>query len=319
MAWWQGDSKKGIALGEKSVAIYRQLDDQHGLANALRSLGQATLSFPESTMTLPLLEESIASFRELNDSLGLNVALIYYCWKLINVGNYTRAYSTAEESLQLAQEIGSINLLATTHFLLGNLNGNQGNNYIALSHLEKSYKLLKQAGNKLYESLVIASIGWGNYFLQQYERAKENLQRSMELWTGMGNSANAAVSACFLARIAYHQGRRVDANALYIKSLLLSRNVEIHDYNVAWCLLGLAIGNKTNQNPNRVALLLGAAEKFRNKTSVDHFNVRFEIERLIDTLHSFVDKKDIDASYNKGLGMTRVQAIDYALSEFATE
>jgi tetratricopeptide (TPR) repeat protein len=319
MAWWQGDSKKGITLGEQSVEIFRQLDDQRGLANALRSLGQATLSFPESTMTLPLLEESITLYRSTNDEIGLAKALVYYGWKFIHIGEFSSAHSTAEESLRLAQEIDSINMRAVAHFMLGNVNGNEGNNTLALSHYEKSYKLLKQAGNKLYESFVIDSIGWGNYFLQQYERAKENFQRSMELYTGMGNSANASVSACFLARIAYHQGRRVDANTLYIKSLLLSRDIEIHDFNIARCLLGLAIGTKTNQNPNRVALLLGAAEKFRIKTGNDPFNIRFEKDHLIDTLHNFLDKKDIDASYNKGLTMTKEQAINYALSEFSTE
>ena len=65
LAWYQGDSGVGIDLGEQSVAIYRALGDRRGLAHALQALGQASLSFPDSAITIPCLEESIALCREI--------------------------------------------------------------------------------------------------------------------------------------------------------------------------------------------------------------------------------------------------------------
>jgi predicted ATPase/DNA-binding SARP family transcriptional activator len=318
MAWCQGDSKKGIALGEQSVEIFRQVDDRRGLANALRSLGQATLSFQDSTMTLPLLEESITLYRSTNDDIALNRALIYISWKLFDA-DISSAHSTAEECFQIAQKSGSINHLAAAHRLLAIVQFNQGNIDNAVSHLNKSQKLFEQAGNKVFVPNIIELIGWGLFLLGQYDKAKRHIYKGLTLWRAMGNSANVAASHCHLASVAYHQGNLQDSKALTYKSLELSRSVDIHNHIVARCLLRLAILTDTILNPYRVAVLIGATEKFRTKTGIDPFDVRLEIDRLIGKLHNFMHKKDIDAAYNNGLSMTKEQAIDYALSEFAID
>jgi tetratricopeptide (TPR) repeat protein len=279
------------------------------------------MSFPESTETLPLLDESIALYREMNDKLDLCTALFYYGYRLVRIGELAHAYSTAEESLLIAQEIGSVTMLATAQFSLGHVTVYQGKNTLALSHLEKSLTLFKQAGNKLCEPWVLDLIGCGLFDLGQYDRAKTQTQRSLALWMAMGNSANAAGSKVFLAAIAWHQDHLSEVKAHCVDSLLLSRETEIHDYNVARSLLFIAMVTDIEQNPKRVATLIGYAEKFWNKLSftIDPFNVQVEIDRIVETLHTYVNKETLDAAYARGSAMTRKQAIDFALSEFSTE
>lgn len=315
LAWHQGDSRTGVDLGEQSVAIFRSLGDRRGLAYALQTLGQTTLSFPDSTRTLPALEESLALCREISEVLILIKTLYFYGLKLNNLGNYTRARAAAEECDHLAEDMSAMDSLAAALWLLGLIEFNQTNYTAALSLFDKSLRLYQHVGNKTGERFGLEGIGTVLYYQGHYGQAKRYCQKILAMLLKTGNKASTADTISYLGYTALSQGQLPEAKTRFLESLDLLREVDIHDFAVTRCLLGLAQLTDKEEQPERIAIMLGAAEAFRSKTSFNPSNFRNEIDRLASTVHNYLDEKSFDAAYAQGLAMTKEQAIAFALSE----
>ncbi len=145
----QLDYAAAYVLLEESLALFRELKDMRGSAEALRHLGHAALMEGETTRARMLLEESLALFRELGDKwgIGLGLCTLAEAVRLQNDADQARVF--LEESLALLQEVKDKELIAWVLSKLGYVTHQQGDAAQARMLLEQSLALMQATGQPL--------------------------------------------------------------------------------------------------------------------------------------------------------------------------
>ena len=101
-----GDYEQAELLASESLAVYRSLDDEPGIASALSRLGAAVSSRGDVARAIALHEESAARYRELGDDRGLAIVLSNLGYRLVVQGDHEQAKLLCEEALSIAREQG---------------------------------------------------------------------------------------------------------------------------------------------------------------------------------------------------------------------
>ncbi len=319
LAWHQGDSRTGIKYGEESVHIFQSLGNRHGLAYALMTLAQATFSFPDSNETLPLLEESLVLCRKLNDALVLMKALYIYGWKLDNLGKFELAHAAAEECYHLAEDTGAKDSLAAALWILGTIEYSQYHHTAAMLFCEKSLRLYQQIGNKTGERFALSRISVVLCSQGHYNRARQYARKTLALSLKTANKNCIAETVYLIGYIALLQGQLPEAKTRFKESLALLRETDLIDFTISGDLWGLVQLADIADQPERVAVLLGAVEKLRCKTFFWSSEFRQDIDRLSGALCQYLDEVSFNTAYNRGLAMTLEEAITFGLSEGGPE
>ncbi|HYP20585.1 MAG TPA: NB-ARC domain-containing protein, partial [Chloroflexia bacterium] len=76
LAWFQGELRRGDALLEEGLALYKDLGDDAGAAFTLLVLGRITVSQGDRKRGATLVQESLASFRQQGNEWAIARALI---------------------------------------------------------------------------------------------------------------------------------------------------------------------------------------------------------------------------------------------------
>jgi tetratricopeptide (TPR) repeat protein len=105
IARMKGDFMTALAFHDDSVALWRSLGDQVGLAQALANLGLTLLDIGELARAEVVLSESLALARATSDPFALRLAL-NWCADLARLrGQYESAAGLCRESLTLARTV----------------------------------------------------------------------------------------------------------------------------------------------------------------------------------------------------------------------
>jgi predicted ATPase/DNA-binding CsgD family transcriptional regulator len=141
LAHYRADHATASASYAESLALWRQLGDEHGIANALEGLGITEVNRGEPDLAESPLLESLARFRALGDRLGIAGCLS-------NLGNLAHARrelkhagALFQESLVLAREQGDTWHTAYVLHAQGHLAWNQGDDARAAALLKESLVL----------------------------------------------------------------------------------------------------------------------------------------------------------------------------------
>jgi predicted ATPase len=122
----QADYGTAQSLFEESLAIFRELEDRWGIANALQNLASVAIVRGDHDRAAALLQESLALWREPADTWGRAIALGLLGRLAQRQGDYGRATALHEQSLSLFREAGEIWGLARFLNSLGHLAYEQG-------------------------------------------------------------------------------------------------------------------------------------------------------------------------------------------------
>jgi predicted ATPase len=106
LAQCQGEYEAARALYEESLAIRRELGDQHGIADSLNNLGILASDQGEYEAARALYEESLAIRRELGNQQGIAGSLNNLGNVAYSQGEYEAARALNEESLAICRELG---------------------------------------------------------------------------------------------------------------------------------------------------------------------------------------------------------------------
>jgi tetratricopeptide (TPR) repeat protein len=265
-------------------------------------------------MTIPCLEESIALFREIQDTLGLTKALFFYGWRWSNLGDLARARAPIEEGYILSQKIGALNMQARLTGALVWASHNPVDFAANLQYFEKGLFLFQQAGNKMGELIAFQCIGLTLAEQGHYDQAQKHLQKILSLWLKYGNKANAASTLYYLGLCALHQGFLSEASSRLLECLEMLRKVKIHDFIIASCLFILTTKiNNVEYHPEQVATMLGAVEGLRLEMLPVSTDAESELNRIWDEVHQNLDEDSFTTAYDRGLTMTREEAITFGL------
>jgi len=144
LARHQNDHDDAARLHEQSLALWRELGDEAGVALSLSGLGIVAGANGDYTGAWALLEESLALQRKLGDRPGIATVLMNLGITARRQGEPERAVTLYEESLALMQELGNTRGVAFTLQNLGNLHRDQGDQERAAARYREGLSLLLQ-------------------------------------------------------------------------------------------------------------------------------------------------------------------------------
>jgi predicted ATPase/DNA-binding NarL/FixJ family response regulator len=119
LARYQGDYTAAARTIRKSLAIWRQLSNRQGVADALSNLGYVMLCQSDYATAQTLYSESLDLNRSLHNDQGRADCLSHLGTAAFYEGDYHRAEQLHAESLGIWQELGDIEGLAYALYHLG--------------------------------------------------------------------------------------------------------------------------------------------------------------------------------------------------------
>ncbi|GIK40504.1 MAG: serine/threonine protein kinase [Chloroflexota bacterium] len=324
---------------------------QQARASAL--YGAASLAFDQgdNEASAAWAEESVALFRQLNDRRGLALALPRLAFASGLASDQARRLLA--ESLEIAQELDEVWLIALNHMLVGQIAFFQGDYLPARAELEVALALLRRIGDRwglvhtlgplgmielaqrefnqarsyLEESLLIArdlgdtrsmaliaaSVADVARCQKEYDRAAELYGESMELYRRLGNKAELPAILHNLGYVALGQGKYEAARTLFIESLQQQLERD-NKAGIAEGLAGLAALAGVQAAPERAAQLFGAAAGIREAAQAPVWPAeRLEIENYEATVRAQLNGPTFAALQTAGRALTLEQAVAYAL------
>jgi predicted ATPase/DNA-binding CsgD family transcriptional regulator len=180
----QGDFEQAMALGQQSLALFRELGEAPGTALSLYGLGTMAWMRGNLELARSLLEEALALFREQADKRGIANSLLTWAWLLFwSEGAFEQARVMLEGSVALFREVGDKELEPLGELLLGFVAFLQGEYNRARSQLEESLALFRRMGNQSMITHCLASVAivavaqgqlrWGVRLLGTVETMRE--------------------------------------------------------------------------------------------------------------------------------------------------
>lgn len=313
----QGDTARASALAEESLALYRELGDQEGIALALYQLGHVAWLKGDFARAASLLEESLEISKELDDTISVAYAHFSLAG-LANIrGQYSRGAALFEEALALFRREGNKRGVALALLQLADLLFvSQGDSTRIGPLLEEGLALCREIGDK--DGLALYDYYSAQVALSQGDivTARALFEESLTLYRDMGDRQRIARSLLGLGKLEARQGNHTAGQALYEESLNLSSRVG-HTLNIVSALEGLArvIAAQGTIDEFRAhvlwaTLLWGAAEALRDKLDAPLPLVeRVEYEQSTDAARSYLGLETFSSAWAEGRNLSPEQAL----------
>ncbi len=256
-----GRVSEADALAAESLALFRELGEARGLADAMCNLAGARLSQNDYERAEPMLLEALALYRQLDVPTGAAIALSYLGMLAKEQGHYDRAAACHAESLELNRRAGNAFGMALDLTQLS---------FIAywLGQYERSAELAQQAvdlARRMNDRRGLASaldgVGAALGKLGRYAEAGHWLTESLTLYRELGNKNGQAMVLNDLAMVVAGQHDDQSARQLYLEALGLAWQIGDRR-RIAFCLEGLGLAS-VESDPERTTWWLSAADGLR--------------------------------------------------------
>jgi predicted ATPase/class 3 adenylate cyclase len=267
------------------------------------------------------LEESVAIWRELGDRRGLADALVYLGIVAGHQGDRAVGRAAPEESVALWRAIGDDWGLGTALWALGTnhvLDRVVGaDDALAEPLLEESVALLRRAGDSwalagpLYYLAVVA------HRRGDRRLARERYEEAAALLRHIGDKWRIAVSVSGLGRVALETGDRRAATAAHREALRCAHDLG-HARHVSNCLEELALVVATATGPAgaaRAGRLLGAAAALAEEFGRLNWLGPPTTDLIREALRGRLDETQLAVFVAEGQALTLDQAVAYALTD----
>ncbi|TMC84498.1 MAG: tetratricopeptide repeat protein, partial [Chloroflexi bacterium] len=310
LAFVQSDNERAKAQSEESLALFRELEDQRGIALSLSTLGNVAWVRGDTARAHSLLEEAVALFREVDDKEFAAYSLFSLGLLASSQGEYARACALYEEGLALFREIDHkkgiahlLSQLAQALFL------SQGDQARVRSLLEECLALSRELGFK--EGIAAARYLFGQLALGQGDLAiaHSELEESVALYKQMGHRHGTAESLAALGKVVAAQSDYPAARMLYEESLTISGELG-EKWVIAMGLVGLGEVVAAQRQLAWAAQLWGAADTLRDAIGVPIPPVELaDYERTLSAARVHLGERAFAAAWAQGRAMTPGQAL----------
>jgi non-specific serine/threonine protein kinase len=264
-----------------------------------------------------ITEEALSIWRELGKEGrdGAAFALDLLGELATEEGAYDRAPAFFEEALEIYRELNSTRGISEVYMQLGWMAIRVGRYPLAAEHLEEFLTLARQLGDPFLLAFGYSGLGEVAVRQEQYARAMSWLQQSLALHRERGDKWGAGTTLGSLGWVALRRRDFKQMRELLGESLSLRQGIGDNG-GMAWCLEKLAEAASLQGQPEKAAMIFGAAAALRAPIgSVIDPADRPDYERLIAQLRSTLGDSAFEASWARGQALPLDNAIDEALAE----
>ena len=310
LAFIQSDYKRAGPLFKESLALYRELEDQPGIAFALSMLGSVAWTQGDMAVARTVTEEALAIARQVDDMERIATSLFILGLISSSQGEYARARALFEESVATHRATGNKRGIAHSLSQLAQvLIVSQEDQARVSPLLEECLTLSQEVGFK--EGMAAYHCISGQLALARRDilTARSFAEKSVALYRELGHRHGTANSLALLGGVLATEGDYAAAQTLFEQSLAISC-----DLNEQWVasvylvVLGEVVA--AQQKLAWAAQLWGAAEALRDAFSVPiPLAERANYERLITSARVHLGERAFASAWAQGRSMTPVQAL----------
>ncbi|MEO7908979.1 MAG: tetratricopeptide repeat protein, partial [Roseiflexaceae bacterium] len=312
LAFHQGDLARTITLSDASLAIYRSLGAQRGIADALHNLAGVAFMSNQYARAGELFAECLALYRALNDQA--EVAQILKSLGLIakDQGDFARATAFYQESMIIRRALGDNRGVAQSFFNLGVVAYWQGDYAGAITLSEQGLALYRALGDKMGAAYTLDTLGMSRCKQGAHTQAMQLLEESLVMFRELGDQFGIALLLTDMGGVAQAREHLEQAARLYREALALSWRIG-DKRRVAFCLEGLATATGARERLC-AAQLFGAAAALRNMIGAP-LPPSEQADYKINLTAVCAGAPDtFAAAWNVGGAMALEQSIEYALT-----
>ncbi len=275
LAYRQSDYLVARPLANEALAIYRELSDKQGIAEALSVLGYIAEEEGDYDTPAGLYKETLALYRELEDERGIAGALLNLGWVAMRLGHYALANSQLEEALAIWQRLGDKHGMTFALSGLAEVAARQGKLEAASRLIEESLALGREIGWKWGIGGSLGTWAWIAMHQRDWDTALVRLRESIGVRKEIGDKGGIAWCLERLAEVAMENNE-------------LARAAQI---------FGAAS-----------ALRVSMGSVIDPVDQLDH-------DHRIAMLREKLSEENYSAAGNEGRAMTMEQTIEYALKD----
>jgi predicted ATPase len=221
----RGHQREGRAWLEGFVHSSASVVHGHARAKALNALGtliSQTSSFAEAR---PYFESSLALWRNLGDEHNALTALNNLTWVLLHTGQVQLCRTFAAEALKLAQKLQQPRAEALALNNLGWLEQYQGSLVASRQLLEQSLALREKVKDERGTAFAQCNLALTLVYLTQYDLARELLEKAVDMTQRLGDKQLIAHACSIEAVLEMFCDNQEIAVSLLQESLKLWREV----------------------------------------------------------------------------------------------
>jgi predicted ATPase/class 3 adenylate cyclase len=197
---------------------------RRGVAQALWNLAQGASHHENIDLATDISEKSLALYRELNDRFGIAQCLDNIGSHHIMRGNYPKAKEVWEEDLHLRRELEDRDGTGWVLTCLAELAFWQGHFDHGLSLYAEAQQSFQDVGNNWAVSMTISGMGSIVLAKGDFERAAKLYEEALAFGREMGDLNAIAGRRYDLARVAWARGNYEEAARIYEETLSFVRH-----------------------------------------------------------------------------------------------
>jgi DNA-binding SARP family transcriptional activator/predicted ATPase len=201
-----GDLGAARLLAEESAAIYRELGDQSGLAEAFTLIGFMLVWQGEASLGQARLEEALAICRKTGDRWEEAQVLHRLGSSLADYAGDPRGRAMLEESAAILEELGEKYILTSDLISLGIVDKGLGDYTAARARFERGLALAREIEHPLGMADALTNLGCVCRILGEYSTAQSHLEEALQVYREHGRSIWETDVLCALAENVISQG-----------------------------------------------------------------------------------------------------------------
>lgn len=179
--------------------------------------------------------------------------------------------------------------------------------------LAEGLEVLKGDGNIYGHTMLLFGTAMAARYNGRFTEARAQFTPLLEVFHSMGDYHRANMVNSELAHMDRAEGKHAEAEAMYRETIVEWKRLG-HRAAVANQLECFAFIAKAKEQPERAAILLGAAEALREKINIQMTEMeRVEYDREVADLKGNMNGKDFNAAWSRGRAMEMDEAVQLAL------
>ena len=194
-------------------------------AGAFCGAGELAFGQGDLARAAGLFEESLALYRGLADDAGVAAVLVELGQVVGARGDHDQAAALSEEGLGLGRRLGDPRVAAIALGTLGRIERHRGNTEVAIARHEESLALFRGIGHGWGSAHTLANLAVAAFGRGEVERALALNEESLSIYRELGDKSGMALVLINLGDVARERGEEDRAVALYNDALAMHREL----------------------------------------------------------------------------------------------
>jgi len=191
---------------EESAAIYRELGDHQGLAEALTVIGLTLIWHGEPSLGHARLKEALTICRKAGDRWGEAQVLYRLGSSLADYAGDPAGRAMLAESAAILEDLGEKYILSGVLVSLGLVDDEMGDYAAARARFEHGLAIAREIEHPWGMADALTNLGCVYRILGQYSTAQSYLEEAIHVYEGHGSGLWETDALCALAENAISQG-----------------------------------------------------------------------------------------------------------------